>query len=173
MQLNAKRFPLNASRGFTLLEILVAVTIVAILSSIIIVGLSQIQARGRDTRRIKDLSETQHALELYYSANGSYPAAATWGGLRTALLGSGSGNNLGIISIPSDPSPSAGYGYCAASDGSRYVLAAYLEDTNNPNLRQYPSETNFDQICRPTTVPEDSRGCSKSGNLTHKYCLAF
>lgn len=160
----------NSSRGFTLLEILVAVSIVAILSSVIIVGLSQIQARGRDTRRVKDLSEVQHALELYFAQRGEYPGTMSWSELQNVIRQA----NLGVSFLPNDPSTGRSYGYCRGAGATdRYVLAAHLDDANNPNLSQYPNEVEFP--CTPTLrgTPGDGEQCSKRSGTTSKYCLFF
>ena len=70
----------NTRKGFTLIEILIVVAIIAILASVVLVGLGPTQQAGRDARRISDLSEIQNGLELYYNAKGQYPApaAGTW-----------------------------------------------------------------------------------------------
>ncbi|GEM_PF-2075484 len=155
-------------KGFTLLEILVVLTIVGILSSIIIIGLASIQARGRDTRRIKDLSEVQHALEFYLSKFGSYPDASSWEQLRQILLSS----QLDISVVPNDPASGRTYGYChSGGSPDRYVLGAYLEDQNNSNLSQYPPDSLFP--CDPVVIAPSNPLCSKQGSVTNKFCLIF
>ena len=68
----------KSQQGFTLIEILIVVAIIAILASVVLVGLGPTQAQGRDARRISDLREVQTGLELYYNKNGVYPTASTW-----------------------------------------------------------------------------------------------
>ena len=60
-------------RGFTLIEILVVVSIIALLSSILIASLAEARARARDSKRVQDLLEVQKALELFYADHGRYP----------------------------------------------------------------------------------------------------
>ncbi len=62
-------------RGFTLVEILVVVSIIALLASILFASFAQARARARDSKRIQDLLEVQKALELYFSKHGEYPAS--------------------------------------------------------------------------------------------------
>ena len=62
----------GSRKGFTLIEILVVVAIVAILSAVIVVGLGPARRQGRDARRIVDLKQVQVALELYFNAYGQY-----------------------------------------------------------------------------------------------------
>ncbi len=49
-------------KGFTLIEILIVVAIIAILASVVLVGLAPTQREGRDARRISDLAQVQNGL---------------------------------------------------------------------------------------------------------------
>ena len=72
---------LNRENGFTLIEILIAIAIVAILVSFMMPNFVGIRTRARDTRRKSDLSQIQKALELYKSDQNppAYPATdAYW-----------------------------------------------------------------------------------------------
>ena len=80
---------METKRGFTLIEILVVIAVIGILASLILVGLSSVQKRGRDARRIADLREAQHALELYFTKNGKYPDTQSWTDLTSALVQGG------------------------------------------------------------------------------------
>lgn len=123
----------NGRKGFTLIEILIVVAIIAILASVILVGLGPTQSLGRDARRVSDLQEIQNGLELYYNANGQYPdtnSTAAWGPATTAntfsydLVNAG----IGISSVPSDPSSGRSYDYGYATNGTSYILEATLEN---------------------------------------------
>ncbi|MDE2000959.1 MAG: prepilin-type N-terminal cleavage/methylation domain-containing protein [Patescibacteria group bacterium] len=104
--------------GFTLIEVLVVVSIIGLLSAIILVGLSGFRARGRDTRRIADLKQVQNGLELFYAKNGNYPASLS--DMLTA--------NIGVTQLPKDPSTTQDYFYSyQTSDKQGYVLAAKLD----------------------------------------------
>jgi len=121
-------------KGFTLIELLIVVAIIGLLASVVLVGLGGFRARGRDARRIADLRETQNALELYYTKNNAYPAAAVgdvWVGLKTTLTGAG----IGVTTISNDPlGSSRSYQYGVSGDFQNYVERATLEDSNNPAL---------------------------------------
>ena len=56
--------------GFTLVELLVAVSIVAILSSFLYASFSDARAQSRDAQRQADLRLLQSAVELYKQDNG-------------------------------------------------------------------------------------------------------
>ncbi len=120
-------------KGFTLIEILIVVAIIAILASVVLVGLGPTQQKGRDARRLSDLRETQNALELYYNQYGQYPTvsgtgAAAWTALSTAITGA----NIGISQpLPNDPSSGATYYYSPeGTNNSSYVIGACLEGSD-------------------------------------------
>ena len=152
-------------KGFTLIEILIVVAIIALLASSVLIGFAPAQRQGRDTRRIGDLRQVQYALELYYSKCGYYPGSAqagtpcgnfsqvsTWATLSAALTGS----NIGVPKVPNDPSSSRTYLYGTDNIGSSYVIGAVLEDTNSSALRNGATGDIFGVNC--------------AGNV---YCIQF
>ncbi len=85
-------------RGFTLIELMVVIAVVAILSTLAFLGVRSAQASARDASREKMVNTVRAKLEQYYVDNKSY------------LNGSGRGDtfgymvlNLGVAAIVSDP----------------------------------------------------------------------
>jgi prepilin-type N-terminal cleavage/methylation domain-containing protein len=159
-------------KGFTLIEILIVVAIIAILASIVLVGLGPTQQAGRDARRLSDLRQTQNALELYFSKCGYYPgpavagscgstswsATSDWATLKTAITGSA----IGVSTVPVDPSAGHTYYYGTLNGGSAYVLGAALENTNNSVFNNY--------------APPDLTGYSATGLSScaaPNYCITL
>jgi prepilin-type N-terminal cleavage/methylation domain-containing protein len=164
---------INKRKGFTLIEILIVVAIIAILASVVLVGLGPTQQAGRDARRISDLSEVQNGLELYYNKNGQYPApgAGTWSaGLAATLTGAG----INVSSVPSDPSSNRTYQYWYSSGEASYVLGAQLENTNNSVFTNFTGPVVSGMTATVTAsgtitiVPADCAG-SSDGN----YCTTL
>jgi len=109
------------SHGFTLIEILVVIAIMAILMSIIFGSITAARTKSRDNKRLSDVKEIQLALEQYFDANNAYPLSSS--NTFTAS------NALApyVNPLPTDPSSGAGYYY--ASDGNSYFcVGTTLED---------------------------------------------
>src|SRR3990167_4965724 len=105
---------INNPKGFTLVELLVVISIIAILSVIGITVFTGVQKNARDGRRKSDLEAISKALEVNYnSSTGAYPAA-----LSTTYFSSGI--------IPTDPK-GASSPYVSSMTTSNYTLCASLE----------------------------------------------
>lgn len=61
--------------GFTIVELLIVIVVVAILAAISIVAYGGIQERARNTQRIQDVRAIAKAIELYYADNGNLPSS--------------------------------------------------------------------------------------------------
>ncbi len=61
------------NKGFTLVELLVVISIVSLLNSVVLTGIKNARASARDSRRISDIRQIRNALELYKSSQGYYP----------------------------------------------------------------------------------------------------
>lgn len=175
----------NYKNGFTLIEILIVVAIIAILASVVLVGLGPTQEAGRDARRISDLSEAQNGLELYYNKCGFYPGAlgntqcpavtlgATGATAYTAVGAAIEAANIGVSTWPQDPSNVSPHVYSYGTNGNgstaatSYVLGAVLENTNNSVFTTYQPPTTVTADNNPAVVP-----CG-SANTGPDYCISL
>lgn len=64
----------RSTRGFTIIEVMITVAVIAILTSIAIIAYNGVQARSRDDVRAADVVVIMNALEEYYRKNQDYPA---------------------------------------------------------------------------------------------------
>jgi prepilin-type N-terminal cleavage/methylation domain-containing protein len=85
-------------KAFTFVEILVAVLIVALISTLVMISLSNSRSKGRDLKKINDVNQIQIALENYKNVEGEYPEQLNLG---DQLIGSSS-DLVFLNEIPGD-----------------------------------------------------------------------
>ena len=66
--------------GFTIVELLIVIVVIAILAAISIVAYTSMQQRARDSIRASDAKSIVKALEAYKAVNGRYPLPTPTGG---------------------------------------------------------------------------------------------
>lgn len=73
--------------GFTIVELLIVIVVIAILAAVTIVAYNGITSRTKDARRLSDLASIQKGLELYFADNNSYPdvTAGVGAGLKACI----------------------------------------------------------------------------------------
>lgn len=71
--------------GFTIVELLIVIVVIAILAAISVVAYSGIQQRARDSERIAEMKIVENALEMFYADNGGYPNCS--GGVYIPTVG--------------------------------------------------------------------------------------
>lgn len=130
-------------RGFTLVELLITISIIAILSTIGLVSYTSFVKNARDAKRKSDMNFIQSALEQYHSDSKYYPESLTPG----SPLKSPDGSKVYLNEIPNDPKISPPYCYvgseCAQSNCKTYYLYAFLENSNVQPTKSGCGLTNF------------------------------
>lgn len=63
---------MGRSRGFTIVELLIVVTIIALLASLVVASVANSQARARDAKRKTDIKAIAKALDMHYADKSSY-----------------------------------------------------------------------------------------------------
>jgi len=147
------------SKGFTIVELLIVIVVIAILATLVIVTFTGIQQKARDSKRQTDIDALDSHLEAFYANNGYYPTITdlvTAGAPNTSWLNT---NMAGFDptaltdpkgSIITGSAPAAGtyvYSYvttgCTTSQPSSstnectgFVLTAELEGSTTPFVKQ-------------------------------------
>jgi prepilin-type N-terminal cleavage/methylation domain-containing protein len=134
---------ISQNRGFTLLEMIISMSIICILAGFGIMKYPGVQKSARDTQRRSDLKQYQTSLESYANIKGGFYPSRT-GSTPASDVGGGTNlcsTDLGLSQCPADPKTGqsiCGSGVCNyfyISDGTNdwkatakvYVLYAILE----------------------------------------------
>lgn len=163
----------KAQSGFTLIEILVVISIIGMISTVAVTAVATARTKARDAKRRADLAQLQKGLELYFNTNGVYPCTGTGGSCTAGVEWIAATGNCGgavygysgasgyipnlaptfVSLLPADPRPSTGTcsGYNYRSDGSNYkVISNSVSGIGGPE--SFPDSTQgFYDPARPTT----------------------
>ncbi len=110
-------------RGFTMVELLVVISIIGLLATIIFANFSQGKMQARDKVRKAELKEIQLALELYKAQERNYP---------TALA------DLAPDYLPEVPRDPGGDVYSYRSDGNSYKV--WTDDVEAIQISSFSDE---------------------------------
>lgn len=181
-RVHARAVP-SKCRGFTLVELLVAIGIIAVLISLLLPALNRAREQAKSVRCLGNLRQLAQAAAVYASANDehypiSYYAVSSWewdfkklanGTIVPGILWSGQ-TVLGVMQCPSYDRPSTtisdpytGYNY-----NTSYIGGGVREVT--PLGRPHVSPVRVDMVHRPTEVALFGDGQYTNG--TNKYMRA-
>lgn len=104
---------MSKNRGFTLVELLIVIAILAILVTMVIVAINprSVIEGTKDTKSRSEMNQIKIALQTYFNENNSYPATAgalaptymasndTLTGMTYSAIGSPATDYLGSISM--------------------------------------------------------------------------
>lgn len=166
-------------RGFTLIELMIAISIIAIIAAVGITSFSQSQKLARDSRRKQDLRSIAVALELYYQKYAHFPCVVGAGGgwLKSGTTISNwitndagtcaTGTSLDstfINSVPIDPTKQSNSGQPQTGNaalGYGYFSAAFSIGTCNKSAGQsFILVAGLENASDPEAI----------GNKTYYYC---
>ncbi len=155
-------------RGFTLVELLVVISIIALLSSVVLSSLNTARARARDARKIADFRQLTIALNQYYLANNSMPANPTpgtevcdgsvgWTTVMNQLIAAGY-----LSVIPRSPGGAQYCYYNYGAGGIGGLMVTTLETVPDTTTGISPS-------CRPWAPPANNWCMSTVSSK--QYCM--
>ena len=64
--------------GFTIVELLIVIVVIAILAAISVVAYTGIQDRARYTEALSNLTSIDKAIGMYHAQHGNYPIVTSW-----------------------------------------------------------------------------------------------
>ena len=151
----------KAQAGFTIIELLIVIAIIAILAGLVLNNFQGAQAKARDTQRVTDLNNVHTKLEEYYGDNNGYPntfTAATFPGIDGDSLKDPKGTDISInavvadetaadaVAAPTGTGSTAQYLYVpfgtagCTTTCSGYVLKTYVEKPSATTPNPYRKE---------------------------------
>ncbi len=133
----------RSERGFTIVEMMVVISIVVILLSIVFASIAQARQGSRDKKRISDLANIELALTIEREKSRNYPAYASGAEINLSTTGiskiiSDRGGNAYVD--PSSTGTGSSYGYWYDSDftcaetGQVVIYAQSMEKSGGGNF---------------------------------------
>jgi prepilin-type N-terminal cleavage/methylation domain-containing protein len=147
----------KVQQGFTIIELLIVIAIIAILAGLVLNNFQGAQAKARDTQRVTRINAIHSKLEEFYNEANGYPAAAEntanfpgidskavvdprGGNLASAIVAdktaldgtltnptSGSGNEFKYYTYPTGCSMALSGGTYGGTACAGYRLRSYIE----------------------------------------------
>ena len=117
MNINKKRL------GFSLIELLVVISIIAIITSIAVANFITAQRQARDSARKEIITNAQTALEQYYAEYSAYPSLD-----HTLAFSSGT--------LPTDPKNTPPYQINWTINAQDYCICATMENSTGNSAVQ-------------------------------------
>ena len=102
--INKQKHALLKKRGFTLIEILLAIGILAILATVAIIAINPARqfAQARNTQRQDDVNKIMHAVFQYtVSHKGNFPSELPTGGTMLEICQTGAPSCTGMVNLAS------------------------------------------------------------------------
>lgn len=127
------------NKGFSLVELMVVISVIAVLMAVITVSFTTAQRKGRDTVRREDIGTIQKALEQYFVTNGNYPTGSGCSAVTSTA-------DFLPAGMPTDPRPTANYTITCDATGSTYCICAGLEtEVGNSDTNACAFDTSGDE----------------------------
>lgn len=132
-------------KGFTLVELLISMAILAILSTLGMANFQSTRIKARDISRKADLQTIAKSLEAYVNDHHTYPLSTGNGeilcGSSTCSWGSPFTDDNGTIYATELPDDETAANYYYSSNGTSYTIYAKLENNNDSALDSTITQT--------------------------------
>ena len=115
-------------KGFTIIELLIVIAIIAILAGLVLNNFQGAQAKARDTQRVTRINAVHSKLEEFYNEANGYPAAAqttaNFPGIDANAVNDPRGGNL-TSTIVADAAAMAAAAAPTSGSGNEFKYVTY------------------------------------------------
>lgn len=140
--------------AFTLLELLVVISVLGVLVVIILPNLIGVRARARDSALKNDMRQLKTALRMYYNDNQAYPPNDGSGNIvacgadgSSVCPNSDGSFAVGELVYMKEMPASEKYNYNSVSNGEDFLLSTLLENASDSDIAD---SVNRCQVTSPT-----------------------
>ncbi len=170
--------------GFTIVELLIVIVVIATLAAVTIVAFRGAQDRAHNSRIVGDLNQLNKKILLYAAENGSYPST---GSMSTVYVDNNCAETStnrrvdwipGVGDITQNPGldtagrQNQGGCYAYASDGQTYVLSAWNARRGGPGADLLYRRLGFREAAWFSANTYYCNHPNIGGNATGTYVLA-
>jgi prepilin-type N-terminal cleavage/methylation domain-containing protein len=127
--------------GFTIIELLMVISIISLLSTVIFNFTNETRAKARDSVRLSDMKQIGTAMQMYYQDTGKIP---------TSFEDLTNGPNPYLPSIPLDPSTRLPYNFASTTDTvvvSAFYENQYIDATKKKSVGVAIGDTDISTLC--------------------------
>ncbi len=160
----------SKKNGFTIVELLIVIVVIAILAAISIIAYNGIRNRADNTSVQSDLSQVRKLMEVYKIDKGSYPTATDAELAKVSMK----------ISLPSYDTTinQENFYYCLNSDSGDFAVvvrsksgSTYYIDSVSSGVKNYAGLWGSNNICGVVGMVNYSRISGRTTTYEWKYWL--
>lgn len=132
---------MKQSNGFSLIELLVVISIIGTLAGLLITNMVGVRGRAADTKIKNNMRQMKTSLRLYYNDYQQYPNASSGAMAGCGTSGSTACTDGGVFSAGSGPTVymqelPASFTYSVTADNESFVVATSLSNASDSDVEK-------------------------------------
>lgn len=154
---------MHKRNGFTIVELLIVIVVIAILAAISVVAYNGIQDRAKNAQLLSSFDAAEKALRIYALGESGLPTTAGAGSVTMP-----NGAFYACIGKPSDYPAINGFAAGECLKDSGYVLGGYSSDLNN-RLSQHVRNLSVDASANTISINSETITMSMRGIMYYSF----